>query len=393
MEQEALEATPLLVEKRRTTRDLEDCNGENDSPDCHELSSSSSSQLLQSRLLLLGVALIYGSLNVTLRMVYERPGPPTASVLSTTRGWMAVLCFLPLLRLAKPHPSSRQDASNHNISMDLTEITSTTTPDSSPVLSTDSHRPQPPRNGDVLHITDANRNFFFWRFVIELAVFNFGTQGLLNLGLITTESARAAFLVQLSVVITPTISAILGHPIHARVWCACAIALVGLYLLSSASSATSSSSNLMSVHFAPGDWCCLAAAFCWSYYIYRMSAWGEYFDETMTQFCKNILLASLYGSWMVVSFVVHGDESLWDGWRDPISWILLFYSALGPCTIADIVQQKAQSSVSAAESNVILSLEPVFTAILGMILLGEMLSWNELIGGSLIVIASVLASY
>ena len=124
-----------------------------------------------------------------------------------------------------------------------------------------------------------------------------------------------------------------------------------------------------------------------------MSAWGEYFDETTTQFYKNILLASLYGSWMVVSMMVHDDENLWVGWRDPISWILLFYSALGPCTIADIVQQKAQSSVSAAESNVILSMEPVFTAILGMLLLGEMPSWNELIGGSLIVVASVLASY
>jgi drug/metabolite transporter (DMT)-like permease len=123
-----------------------------------------------------------------------------------------------------------------------------------------------------------------------------------------------------------------------------------------------------------------------------MSEWGEYFDETLTQFYKNIMLASMYAVWMSISIIV-SETSLWEAWTDPISWTLLFYSALGPCTIADIIQQRAQASVPAAESNVILSLEPVFTAILGLIILGELLSWKEIVGGGLIVIASVLASY
>ncbi|KAG7354089.1 EamA-like transporter family protein [Nitzschia inconspicua] len=385
----SVEKTPLLPEKSRS--DVESNYGESESQRLHTSSSTSLQQLLQSRLLLLGVALVYGSLNVTLRMVYERPGPPSASVLSTTRGWMAVICFLPLLRFSKSDRARPSDDEN-----DLIEgmsCTASASPDSSPSLSSDHSQHQ--RNNtaaSALIVTDANRHFLFWRFALELAVFNFGTQGLLNLGLITTASARASFLVQLSVVITPTISAALGHALHGRVWCACVIALAGLYLLSS-SSPSRGDSNLLSVQFTTGDLCCLGAAVCWSYYIYRMSAWGEYVDETMTQFCKNILLASMYAAWMIISLMVHNDERLWEGWKDPISWVLLFYSALAPCTIADIVQQKAQSFVPAAESNVILSLEPVFTAILGTMLLGEMLSRKEIMGGCLIVVASVLASY
>jgi drug/metabolite transporter (DMT)-like permease len=220
-----------------------------------------------------------------------------------------------------------------------------------------------------------------------LALFNFGTQGLQNLGLITTESARVSFLVQLSVVITPVLAAFMGNKTHPKVWVACFVALLGLYILSN-----TGAQGLFSVRLTTGDLCCLGSAFCWSYYIYRMSAWGDYFDETLTQFYKNIMLASMYAVWMCISMAL-SDVSLWEGWRDPVSWLLLFYSALGPCTIADIIQQKAQASVPAAESNVILSLEPVFTAILGVILLGEILSWQELVGGSLIIVASILASY
>ena len=119
-------------------------------------------------------------------------------------------------------------------------------------------------------------------------------------------------------------------------------------------------------------------------------------------------MAVLYTLWMLVSFFCQqyaylssstssstnddSGTSLWKGWRDPVAWLILFYTALGPCTIADICQQKAQASVPAAETNVILSLEPVFTTILGLLILGESPSLQELGGGLLIMIASILAS-
>jgi drug/metabolite transporter (DMT)-like permease len=343
-------------------------------------------KLVQGRILLFVVAIIYGSLNVSLRMVYERAGPPTASVLSTTRGWLAVLCFLPLLRFSKKNRNDDDDDNNNN--NENVDRTSSSSPRNN---NNNNNNNSSSNTKSTILITEENRRYMFWRFALELAVFNFGTQGLQNLSLLTTESARVAFFVQLSVVITPVISACMGHNVHPKVWLACLVAVLGLSVLSNTGV---HKNNGFAMKLTTGDLYSLGSAVCWSFYIYRMSEWGEHFDETSTQFHKNIILASMYAVWMFVSMITAEDDaSLWEGWKDPISWSLLFYSALGPCTIADIIQQRAQSSVPAAESNVILSLEPVFTAILGLILMGELLSWKEVIGGGLIVAASVLASY
>lgn len=104
---------------------------------------------LCGRLLLVVVAILYGTLNVSLRLVYSLPDPPSASALSCTRGWLAALCFLPILQLRvhKQHQDNVQ----------------TTLPS----------RPM-------------------WIVALELAGWNFGAQGLVNLGLLSVESARGA---------------------------------------------------------------------------------------------------------------------------------------------------------------------------------------------------------
>jgi drug/metabolite transporter (DMT)-like permease len=306
-------------------------------------SNSSQSHLvsgLQGRLLLLLVAFLYGSLNVSLRLVYQRPGPPSASALSSSRGWLAAACFIPLILKHNPAP----------IYSDVTT-------------------------------TQAS----FWRVACELALFNFGAQGLLTLGLFSTPSARASFFTQTSVVMTPILSAAAGYRIHGRVWLGCVIALVGLVLLSE------NSDEEFTFGFGVGDLFCLAGAFCWSLYIFRLSAVGSSFDEIRMQAAKTLILAFLYAGWFVVA-QLQNDTSLWPGWTDGITWALIFYSALGPGTLADIIQQKAQAIVWAAEANVILSLEPVFTAILGLLLLGEATTWQEKIGGGLIVFASIIST-
>jgi len=77
----------------------------------------------------------------------------------------------------------------------------------------------------------------------------------------------------------------------------------------------------------------------------------------------------------------------------PLVWIALLYSAVGPGTIADVLQQKGQTSgVSPSEANILLSAEPVFATIFAMLLLGESSSLLELTGGGLIGLAAVVAS-
>jgi drug/metabolite transporter (DMT)-like permease len=302
------------------------------------------------RLLLLLVALLYGSLNVVLRWIYKMPGPPSASALSTVRGWMAVLCFLPFLSRNKPSKVDHQTQMNieHGIAEAL--------------------------------VTDPSRSL--WSMAAELSFWNFCSQGLTNVGLLTTASAKAAFLTQTSVVMTPILSALLGHKVHFTVWIACASAMAGLTMLSNDGSSFA--------ELQLGDLLCLAGAFCWSIYIYRLSECGNY-DEIKLQAAKTFLMAVLYSAWCITATVSSG-VFLWPGYSCLLTWAFLFYSALGPGSLADVFQQLGQATVSAAEANVVLSMEPVFTSMLGLLLLGERLSGLEIIGGMLIVFAALIAT-
>mmetsp|Transcript_23354 Transcript_23354/g.55019 ORF Transcript_23354/g.55019 Transcript_23354/m.55019 type:complete len:361 (+) Transcript_23354:234-1316(+) len=67
------------------------------SPSSRSRSRSRSRSWLWGRLVLVVLAVVYGSLNVSMRMVFARPDPPTPSIASTIQGWFAVLGFCPLL--------------------------------------------------------------------------------------------------------------------------------------------------------------------------------------------------------------------------------------------------------------------------------------------------------
>ncbi|GAX27556.1 hypothetical protein FisN_13Hh358 [Fistulifera solaris] len=296
---------------------------------------------------LLGVAFLYGTLNVTLRSIYAQPHPPSAAALSTSRGWLAVLCFLPLLwRRQKTHTTAPQ------------------------------HRQ-----------------------ALELAVWNFGAQGLANIGLLTVPSARAAFLTQTSVVWTPFLSCLV-HPDHRpqrHHWWASLVCLCGLGLLSLSHETPTTSHNHNS--HAYGHVLLLLAAGCWSMYIVRLSILSVGHEEVSLQACKNVYLATLYSLWWLLQSVwekttATPPSDVTSSWYShPILWCLLLYSALGPGTVADIGQQHGQSLLKdATESNVWLSLEPVFTAMLGYFLLKEPLSWAEVGGGALVVSAALWSS-
>jgi len=302
-------------------------------------------------MLLLLVALLYGTLNVSLRLVYNMPNPPSASVLSASRGWMAALCFLPPLLFSS-------------------------------------------NTSQYSKVNTSSRSLFTAGF--ELAFWNFGSQAFLNLGLLTISSARASFLTQTSVVLTPLISVLSGQPVPLSVWGACLLALCGLGILSG--SGGSAAGGLLT--FSGGDWLVLAGSLCWSFYLFRMSKLAIKFigREFSLQAAKTGIMAVFYSIWLGLSMGVAsasggGIASIVGGWiQSPIAWILLFYSALGPGAIADVAQQQGQKEVSATEANILLSMEPLFTGICAFLLLRETMLLKEVVGGSLILAAALLSS-
>lgn len=308
---------------------------------------------LRGRLLLLFVAFLYGSLNVTLRLVYSQPEPPAASVVSSARQWLAVLAYIPLVAT---HTTTR------HMEPTTTPSTSSSTPSSS---------------------SSSPSAMYIWFVAAQLAFCNVAAQGMLAIGLLSTPSARASFFFQSSVVMTPLLSALAGQRPHWKVWLSCAIALVGLVCLSDQKG--------FSLSLSMGDIFCLLGACSWSCYIFRLSNVGGAVDEIHLQGAKTVLMSFLYSTWFGIA-QWQSDVFLWEGYASVKTWLMIAYTALGPGALADILQQKGQSTVTAAEANVILSLEPVFTTTLAMILLGEGTTFHEKVGGALIILASLISS-
>jgi drug/metabolite transporter (DMT)-like permease len=205
------------------------------------------------------------------------------------------------------------------------------------------------------------------------------------LGLLTIPSARASFLGQTSVVLVPVISSVAGEKLKSMVWLGCLSSLVGLFFLSyEGSSATT-------IGFEIGDVLILAGTLCWSVYVFRISALASSFDEVYLQGTKTFYLAVLYSIWFLIASL-RSDKCLWSGWQNLGAWAILAYSALGPGTVADLLQQKGQESVSATQSNLILCLEPIFTALLARFMLGEETTWLEKAGGGFLILGAVVSS-
>jgi drug/metabolite transporter (DMT)-like permease len=241
----------------------------------------------------------------------------------------------------------------------------------------------------------------FWAAAGELALWNFLSQGLLNIALLYTDAMRVSFIAQTAIVLTPLIAASQGHEMRPSVWAGCAVALAGVALLASDGNAAVSAvagAAAPGFRLSLGDGLALGGAVTSSLYIYRISELGKQgLSNDLTQAIKVAIIAALYCVWAAVDgarLVAAGGAlvALWPGWRSMLAWGVLAYSAIVPGALADVLQARGQAKVGAAEAQVLLGAEPLWTAVLGMALLGERLGRSGWCGAGLIVVAVLLAS-
>jgi hypothetical protein len=90
-------------------------SGDDDVGDVDAVGSSSSGddeEKMRGRAMLLLVALLYGTLNVSLRGIYATEGPPVASVLSLVRQCLSLVAFVPIFFLASSSSSPSSSSSS-----------------------------------------------------------------------------------------------------------------------------------------------------------------------------------------------------------------------------------------------------------------------------------------
>ena len=242
----------------------------------------------------------------------------------------------------------------------------------------------------------------FWLAASELALWNFLSQGLLNIALLYTDAMRVSFIAQTAIVLTPLIAAAAGQAVRKTVWFGCALALCGVGLLAcdgggAATSAAASAGFRLSL----GDALALGGAATSSLYIYRIGEMGKQgLSSDLTQAVKVALIGALYCVWAAVDgarLVSSGAASgwaaaLWPGVASGTAWAALVYSGAVPGALADVLQARGQARVSAAEAQVLLAAEPLFTAVLGVALLGERMTPQDWAGAALIVAAVSVSS-
>ncbi|MDD2426673.1 MAG: DMT family transporter [Eubacteriales bacterium] len=211
----------------------------------------------------------------------------------------------------------------------------------------------------------------FLKAAVIIGLLLFVSSSLQQIALQTASAGKAGFITSLYIVFVPIISQAFGKKVNPRFWLAVAIAVAGLFLMTFGDSGKFGTSDILLLLGAVG----------YSFHILAIAKYAGDVDPIALS-ASQFLIAS------VLSFI---PALLFEN-MDPV----LIRSALSPilyagvfsCGVAYTLQIVAQKHSQPTVASMIMSLEAVFAAIGGALILGQMLSVRE-IQGSVLTLASV----
>ncbi len=287
------------------------------------------SQLLKSDLLLLITALIWGSAFVAQRIGMDYVGPFT---FNAVRFALGSLSLVPLVLI-----TGRSRRKGKNSSKQISPI---------------------------FLITSGG--------LVGLALF-LGAS-FQQVGLVYTTAGKAGFITGLYVVIVPIIWFFRGRKSGFGTWVGAALAAIGLYLLSVTSSFT--------IQF--GDLLEIIGAFFWAAHILLIDHFSKKINPIVLSLIQFAFCSLLSFATALIFETISLQGILNAG-------IPILYGGLGSVGIAYTLQVVAQRNAHPAHAAIILSLESVFAAVGGWLILNEYLSTRSIIG-CLLMFAGMLFS-
>lgn len=195
-----------------------------------------------------------------------------------------------------------------------------------------------------------------------------------QVGLLYTTAGNAGFITGLYVVIVPILGMFFSQRTDAGTWIGAVLAVAGLYLLCAAGG--------MSV--SAGDLLVLAGAFFWAGHVLVIGWLSPKMDSFRLAFCQ-------YAACAALSLAVGGI-------REIITIDALFrgaapilYGGVMSVGIAYTLQVVGQKHAPSSHAAILMSLEAVFAAVGGWLLLGERLTSRQYLGCTLM-LTGMLAS-
>lgn len=212
--------------------------------------------------------------------------------------------------------------------------------------------------------------------ILLAGVLLFFGAGLQTLGLRYTTAANAGFITGMYVVLVPLLLALIWRQMpDRRIWFAVGLAAIGLFLLSTGGS----------LRLAPGDGFEFAGAILWASHVILIGFLAQRVEALSIAIGQNLVCGVLS---LLTLFLVSGDN-LWHGLIT--SWWTIVYTGILSVGVGYTLQIIGQRLAPPTDAAIIMSLEAVFAAIFGWLLLGERLSATQILGCLLMVTAMVLA--
>lgn len=202
----------------------------------------------------------------------------------------------------------------------------------------------------------------------------FGGAALQQLGIVTTTAANAGFITGLYVILTPLMGLFFRQRPGWGTWLGGVLAVIGLYLLS--------------IHgglsISRGDLYVLVGAFFWAGHM-LVIGWLAPRLNPLVLAQAQFMVCGLLSLGVGLGF----ETITWSGVLGAADAIL--YCGLMSTGVAYTLQVVAQRRADPAHASIILSLESLFAAVAGWLLLGEVLGARELAGCGLMLAGMVLS--
>lgn len=195
-----------------------------------------------------------------------------------------------------------------------------------------------------------------------------------QIAMLTVPVAKAGFLTTLYVLFVPMITLLFGKKIPLKVWIGIVMALFGLYLLSMAG-------NLA---IGIGEILLILAAFLFAIHIIIIGHFSTRVDPVRLS-CGQLLIG---GFATVIPMIVIEKPTMGSILA---AYIPLLYTGIFSSCVAYTLQIFAQKEANPTIAGMLLSLESVFAALAGYLILHQVLNTRELIGCVVIFIAIVIA--
>jgi drug/metabolite transporter (DMT)-like permease len=195
-----------------------------------------------------------------------------------------------------------------------------------------------------------------------------------QIGIVTTTAGKAGFITALYIVLVPVIGIFLGQRSSVPVWISVGMATAGMYLLCVNEAFTVSGGDIMIM---------LCALF-FSFHILVIDYFAPKVD-CVRMSCIQFIIAGILSGICAVIFEKPQISGVWD------CRVSILYAGVMSCGVAYTLQIVGQRETRPVIASLIMSLESVFAALAGVVILGELFTWRESAGCALILAAVITA--